>query len=77
MSLNDGQVRKSQSFGLRIAIIAILISISEISSLPLRGENEPFKGFSYRLNKLVSVRNTLTQIEGTVNNFKKKLDISV
>jgi hypothetical protein len=42
MSLNGGRVIGNSPFGLRIATIAILISISEITVLRLKGENEPF-----------------------------------
>jgi hypothetical protein len=53
MSFNDDQVKRSPSFGLRIVVSAMLISISEITSLPARAENALFQGFSYRINESV------------------------
>ncbi len=50
MPRDDSQARKSPSFGLRIVAIAILISISENTSLPSRVKMSPFWGFFYRLN---------------------------
>ncbi len=47
---------QSPSFGLRTIISPILISTSEITSLPLRAQNEPFQGFFYRLNARLTRR---------------------
>ena len=69
MSFNDGQARRSLSFGLRIVVSAMLISISEITSLPTRAENALFQGFSYRLNARLTRRFQRVAVEALVGNL--------